>query len=79
MLKFEGINYNGKKWTGKGYEPTYKKPIYEINEGKGYIKEYEDSGFYPSKLVLEGEYFDGEINGKAKEYNNWGALKFEGE
>ena len=42
-------------------------------KGKGYIKEYE----YDKKLSFEGEYLNGERNGKGKEYDFDGKLKFE--
>ena len=32
-----------------------------------------------NKLIFEGEYLKGHLNGKAKEYNNKGELIFEGE
>ena len=38
-LQFEGEYLNGKKWTGKGYGEN-KNIEYEINNGKGNIKEY---------------------------------------
>ena len=31
------------------------------------------------EIKFEGEYFNGEINGKVKEYNYDGKLRFEGE
>ena len=46
-----------------------------MKNGKGYIKEYYDNG----KLEFEGEYLNGERNGKGKEYNYYGKLEFEGE
>ena len=48
----------------------------EIKDGNGHIKEYYDDG----KLEFEGEYSDGERDGKGKEYNYiYGDLKFEGD
>ena len=44
-------------------------------KGKGYIKEYE----YDNNLSFEGEYLNGERNGKGKEYDNSFQLLFEGE
>ena len=38
-IKFEGENLNNKIWNGKGYDYN-GKCIYEIKDGKGYIKEY---------------------------------------
>ena len=46
-----------------------------IKDGKANIKEYYDNG----KIKFEGQYFNGEINGKVKEYNyDNGQLEFEG-
>ena len=73
-LLFEGEYKNGKKWNGKAYDINSNK-INEVKEGKGYIKEY----FYQNKIKSEGEYLNGEKNGKGKEYNMDGLLIFEGE
>jgi len=35
-LMFEGEYLDGKKWNGKGYNGN----IYNIENGKGYVKEY---------------------------------------
>ena len=49
---------------------------FEVKNGKGKINEY----YYNGKLVFEGEYINGERNGKGKEYNyKNGKLEFEGE
>ena len=55
--------------------------IYEIKNGNGYIKEYENDGPIIAKNVIyfEGEYLNGEKNGKGKEYDSFVRLKFEGE
>ena len=45
-LKFEGEYLNGKR-NGKGKEYN----IYELKEGKGNFKEYDDNN-----LIFEGEY-----------------------
>ena len=45
-----------------------------LKNGKGYIKEYKNN-----VLIYEGEYLNGERNGKGKEYNDNGKLIFEGE
>ena len=47
----------------------------ELKNGKGYINEYNSLG----KLIFEGEYLNGERNGKGKEYSDYGDLLFEGE
>ena len=65
---------NGKKWNGKGYD-YYSKFIYEIKEGKCHIIEYQNNG----KKLFEGEYLNGERNGKGKEFNSLEDLIFEGE
>ena len=57
-LIFEGEYIKGKRWNGKGYDGN-KKIVYEIKNGKGYIKEY-----YFYNLIFEGQYINGE-----KEYN----------
>ena len=44
-------------------------------DGKGYVKNLFSNG----KIEFEGEYINGEKNGKGKEYNYKGELKFEGE
>ena len=71
ILVFEGENKNGKKWTGKVYD-EYNN-IYELNDGKGFIKYYSSTGHF------EVEYLNGEKNGKGKEYDKNGELEFEGE
>ena len=77
-LKYEGEFFYGKKWTGKGYEPDGKTVAYKIKDGKGFIKQYYNSG---DKIKYESEYLNGEIHGRGKEYyddyNN--TIKFKGE
>ena len=70
-LVFEGEFFHDKKWNGKGYDNDNN--IYRINNGKGFIKET-----YFGKSIFEGEYIDGERNGKGKIYDNK-ILIFEGE
>ena len=75
QLLFEGIYLNGKKWTGKGYDKYGKdKIILELNNGKGEGQEYGIS----TDFDYEGEFLNGERNGKGKEYSNY-KLIFEGE
>ena len=74
ILKFEGEFFNGKKWNGKQYEINNNK-IYEIKNGKGFIKEFHFDG----EIIYESEYLNGEKTGKVKEYHKNGKLKFEGE
>ena len=73
ILIFEGEYLNGKRWNGKGYD-IKGNFIYELKDGKGYVKEYKYS-----KLVFEGEYLNGERNGRGKEYNHSGGILFIGE
>ena len=62
------------KWSGKGYDGD-NNIVYELNNGKGYVKEYN----YYSDLVFKGEYVSGQKNGKGKEYEIDVNLKFEGD
>ena len=48
--------------------------LYEIRDGKGFFKNYEEN-----LNIFEGEFLNGEKNGKGKEYNEKGNLIFEGE
>ena len=73
-LIFEGEYFKGKKWNGKGYDGDGNF-VYELKEGKGYVKECGSFG----ELIYEGEYLNGERNGKGKEYKDEGQLVFEGE
>ena len=57
-LIFEGEYLNGKRWNGKGYNGT-NCLVYELKEGKGYVKEFSDF-----RLIYESEYLNGEKNGK---------------
>jgi len=72
--KFEGEFKDGKKWSGKGYDDK-NNIIYEIKNGLEYIKEFGILG----RLIYEGEYSNGQINGKGKEYDQEGNLEYEGE
>ena len=71
-VKYEGEFLNGKQWNGKGND-IKGNVIYELINGKGYVKQYD---FYFADLVLifEGEYINGEKNGKGKEYYEDGKL-----
>ena len=73
-IKFEGEYKNGIKWNGKGYDISGQL-IYELKNGKGYIKEFYVTGV----CYFEGEYINGKRNGKGKEYNYKGDIIFEGE
>ena len=72
-MEFEGEFRYNKKWNGKGYDEN-DNIIYELINGNGKVKEYNDYG----NLVFEGEYLNGKRNGKGKEYF-YGKLIFEGE
>ena len=60
---FEGEYLKGKKWNGIGYDRN-NTIEYELNDGKGYVKEYYD---LLNKIKYEGEYLNGE--GMEKEKN----------
>ena len=97
QLKFEGKYLADKKWDGKGYYKN-NEIIYELKEGKGYIKEYKDNyeidyecemingekngnskEYISGRLFFEGEYKNGIRNGKGREYDKDGEIKFEGD
>ena len=80
-LLFEGY-YSNRKRYGKGYEYTEKGELIfsgEYLNGKrwnGQFKEYDD---ITGKLILECEYLNGIIEGKAKEYDKYnGELIYDG-
>ena len=65
-LIFEGDYLNGIKYNGIIYDYENINNEYEIKDGKGFIREYDNSG----ELKYEGEYFNGKSHGKGKEYGN---------
>ena len=72
--KFSEIEYiKGKKWNIKIFD-VKGNIIQELINGNGIISEYES----PYILIFEGEYKNGERNGKGKEYEI-GKVQFEGE
>ena len=76
-LIFKGEYLKGKRWNGKGY---YLKNniVFNLKEGKGIAKTlWLDDDNY-GLIIYEGEYLNGEKNGKGIEYEH-GILKFEGE
>ena len=74
ILKFDGKYLYNKKYDGKGFDDN-GKVIYELINGNGKVKEYNDNNI----LIFEGEYLNGRKNGYGKEYFNFlGKLKFEG-
>jgi len=64
---FEGEFRNGKKWTGKGYD-NYFKELFELKDGKGYVKQVERRYNLVDFLIYEGDYLNGVKHGKGKEY-----------
>ncbi len=75
ILENEGEYLYDIKWNGKGYDKN-DNIIYEFINGNSKVKEYND---YTGELYFEGEYLNGQRNGKGKTYLNNGKLKFEGE
>ena len=75
-IKFEGEYLNGKKWTGRGYHPRNKILEYVLINGNGKVKDFQGDN-----LVYEGQFLNGERNGKGKEYylESYNSIKFEGE
>ena len=71
---FGGEYLNGKNWNGKLYDIDGNL-FYELKEGKGLMRICNGD----NALNYEGEFLNGEINGKVREYNNEGKVKFEGE
>ena len=76
-IKFNGEYKNDKKWNGIGFN-NKNELIYELKDGKGYVYEYDDIF---ENIIFEGEYINGERNGKGKEYEKYDGktLIFEGE
>ena len=68
---FEGEYFNGKRWNGKIY---YLNNQSELKDGKGFIIE---KNIYNYNKI-EGNYFNGRMNGKVKEYYD-DRLEFEGQ
>ena len=72
-LEYAGGYLYNKKWNGKGYDKD-GNIIYELKNGTGKIKLYEDG-----RLFFEGEHINGIRNGKGKIYDINNMLIFEGE
>ena len=53
-MEYEGEFLFNKKWNGKGFDEN-GNIIYELNNGNGKVREYNDIG----SLVFEGEYLNG--------------------
>ena len=77
---FKGEFRNGNKWTGKGYD-YYGKELFDLKDGKGYVKQIERRYNLFNFLIYEGEYLNGVKHGKGKEYieNENKKIIFEGE
>ena len=72
-IKFVGNYYQGRRWNGTAYDLN-EQILSKFENGKGYlIDEYE---FFPTQKY-EGEYINGELNGKGKVYTD--KIIFEGE
>ena len=71
-MEFEGEYLYNKKYNGKGYDLN-GNIIYELKNGNGKGKEYEEN-----RLIFEGEYVNGKRIGKGKKYEE-NRLIFEGE
>ena len=74
QLIFDGVYQDGKRWEGKRYD-SKNNIIYELKDGKGYVKEYDDN----DKLIFECQYSNGVKNGKLKQYFSDGSIKFQGD
>ena len=73
-IVFDGEFKNGKRWTGKAYH-GYQNNQFEIKDGKGFMIEEKEPIYR-----YEGEYLNGERNGKGKEYEYMtGRLMYEGD
>ena len=59
-LMFEGEFKNGKRWTGKAYDPK-GNVVGELVDGKGLMKEYD---YESGELIFDGQYFNGERKNK---------------
>ena len=74
-IKFEGEYLNGKKWNGIAYN-NLNTDYYKLQNGKGYMIDISSECFY------EGEFVNGEKNGKGKEYYEYlykGNISYQGE
>ena len=61
------------EWVGYGENNSIE---YKLNNGKGHVKEYKYDN-NTSYLIYEGEYLNGERNGKGIEYDDYGYIKYE--
>ena len=51
ILIFESEYYKGKRWNGKGYDAN-GNVVYELKDGKGYVKEYIERKLYSNVNML---------------------------
>ena len=72
-IEFIGEFLNGKKWNGKGYDEN-GSILYEIENGSGFVREYDNEG----NLIFKGDYISGKRNGKGYEFKDK-FLIYEGE
>jgi antitoxin component YwqK of YwqJK toxin-antitoxin module len=72
-LVFSGYFKWGKRWNGIGYD-NYGNKIYELKNGCGIVKEYNEDGI----LLYDGEYKNGVKYGLGKEYNIEKELIYDG-
>ena len=73
IIKYAGKYLSGKKMIGKGSDYD-SNVINELKDYHLYRKEY----YYNGKIMFEGEYLNGERNGKGKEYYDDGKVKYDG-
>ena len=66
--------FNDKRWEGKIYDKS-NNIKYKLKNWKEFIKGCNHEG----KLIYEGEYLNGERNGRGKEYYDNGQIKYKGE
>jgi len=81
LLIFEGEYLNGRKWNGNIYNNKDNK-IYTLKDGKGFVKDIYKYLSYKEVKYYEGEYINGQRNGKGKKYLIYHIslyLQFEGE
>ena len=76
ILISEGEYLYGKEWNIRHYFEDGKL-LYEMKNGKGIVKDYYNER--KRTIKFEKEFLNGEANGKGKEYEENGNLKFEGE
>ena len=73
-IEFDGEYLKGNNWNGKIYDFD-GNIICELKGGKGLMKIYNRDDI----LICEAKYLNGELNGKIKEYDDEGKIRFEGE